>query len=79
MPWLNGTTRLRNGTALQARDAGGAANRQWRAGQNSDGSFTLTDIAGGRVLDQPGGKTANGTRMQVRDADGGANQHWNLG
>ncbi|MEV7180283.1 RICIN domain-containing protein [Kitasatospora sp. NPDC093679] len=79
MPWLNGTTRLRNGTALQVRGASDAANRQWHAGQNSDGSFTLTNIAGGRVLDQPGAKTTNGTRMQVRDANGGANQHRNLG
>ncbi|PBC76180.1 endo-1,4-beta-xylanase (glycosyl hydrolase family 10) [Streptomyces sp. TLI_235] len=65
-----------NGTPLQVWDPSGAANQQWKAGQNSDGSYTLTNVASGRVLDEPGNQTANGTRMQVWDANGGANQHW---
>ncbi|MFF1869489.1 endo-1,4-beta-xylanase [Streptomyces sp. CB03911] len=65
-----------NGTQLQVWDASGAANQQWRAGQNGDGSYTLTNVASGRVLDEPGSQTANGTRMQVWDSNGGANQHW---
>lgn len=66
-----------NGTPLQAWDAnGGAANQQWRANQNGDGSYTLTNIGSGRVLDEPGGQTGNGTRMEIWDANGGANQHW---
>ncbi len=32
MPRLNGTTRLRNGIALQARDASGAASQHWNPG-----------------------------------------------
>lgn len=66
-----------NGTPLQIWDAnGGAANQQWRANQNGDGSYTLTNIGSGRVLDEPGGQTGNGTRMEIWDANGGANQHW---
>ncbi|POX43872.1 1,4-beta-xylanase [Streptomyces sp. Ru72] len=66
-----------NGTPLQVWDAnGGAANQQWRASQNGDGSYTLTNVGSGRVLDEPGGQTGNGTRMEIWDANGGANQHW---
>ncbi|MFF4378473.1 endo-1,4-beta-xylanase [Kitasatospora sp. NPDC001547] len=65
-----------NGTPLQVWDAAGAANQQWRADQNGDGSYTLTNIASGRALDEPAGQTGNGTRMQVWDPSGGANQHW---
>ncbi len=66
-----------NGTPLQVWDAnGGAANQQWRANQNGDGSYTLTNIGSGRVLDEPGGQIGNGTRMELWDANGGANQHW---
>ncbi len=65
-----------NGTLLQVWDASGAANQQWRAGQNSDGTYTLTNVASGRALDEPGNQTANGTRLEVWDSNGGANQHW---
>ncbi|MFD5565062.1 endo-1,4-beta-xylanase [Kitasatospora griseola] len=66
-----------NGTQLQVWDANGtAANQQWRATQNGDGSWTLTNVASGRALDEPGGQTGNGTRVQVWDSNGGANQHW---
>ncbi|PYC79754.1 1,4-beta-xylanase [Streptomyces tateyamensis] len=65
-----------NATPLQVWDAGGAANQQWRVGQNSDGSYTLTNVASGRVLDEPGNQTGNGTRLQVWDSNGGANQRW---
>lgn len=66
-----------NGTPVQVWDANGsAANQQWRANQNSDGSYTLTNIASGRVLDEPGGQTGNGTRLTIWDNNGGANQHW---
>ncbi|QHA09195.1 1,4-beta-xylanase [Streptomyces broussonetiae] len=66
-----------NGTPLQDWDANGAAaNQQWRANQNDDGSYTLTNVGSGRVLDEPGGQTGNGTRMELWDANGGANQHW---
>ncbi|KJY30623.1 endo-1,4-beta-xylanase [Streptomyces sp. NRRL S-495] len=68
-----------NGTPLQVWDAGGAANQQWRATRNNDGSYTLTNIASGRALDAPADQPGNGTRMQVWDSSGGANQHWRAG
>ncbi|WP_329493806.1 RICIN domain-containing protein [Kitasatospora herbaricolor] len=37
---------------------------------------TLTSIATGKALDEPGGQTGNGTRMTIWDSNGGANQHW---
>ncbi|WP_020124844.1 non-reducing end alpha-L-arabinofuranosidase family hydrolase, partial [Streptomyces canus] len=43
-----------------------------------DGSYTLTNVAGGRALEIPGGRTANGTPAQVWDSNGGAHQHWNF-
>ncbi|WP_189957518.1 non-reducing end alpha-L-arabinofuranosidase family hydrolase, partial [Streptomyces alanosinicus] len=51
----------------------------WRAGRNSDGSYTLTNVASGRALDEPANRTGNGTRTTVWDANGGANQHWRAG
>ncbi|MER7756914.1 endo-1,4-beta-xylanase [Kitasatospora sp. NPDC097643] len=39
--------------------------------------YTLTDVAAGRVLDEPAGQNGNGTQLQVWDANGtAANQHW---
>ncbi|BAJ33149.1 MULTISPECIES: endo-1,4-beta-xylanase [Kitasatospora] len=39
--------------------------------------YTLTDVAAGRVLDEPAGQTGNGTQLQVWDANGtAANQQW---
>lgn len=55
----------------------GGANQHWRASPNGDGSYTLVDVASGRVLETPGGRTANGTRVEVRDP-GGGNQHWSF-
>ncbi len=36
----------------------------------------LTNVASGRVLDEPANRTANGTRPTVWDANGGAHQRW---
>ncbi|MFG2819984.1 endo-1,4-beta-xylanase [Kitasatospora sp. NPDC048365] len=38
--------------------------------------YTLTDVAAGRVLDQPTGQNGNGTPLQVWDASGATNQQW---
>ncbi|GAB1339746.1 hypothetical protein ACE1SV_63360 [Streptomyces sp. E-15] len=48
---------------------------QWRASQNGDSSYTLTNSASGRVPDEAGGHTANGTWTETCDANSGANQH----
>ncbi|MFD9129353.1 endo-1,4-beta-xylanase [Kitasatospora sp. NPDC059571] len=38
--------------------------------------YTLTDVAAGRVLDEPAGQNGNGTPLQVWDAGGATNQQW---
>ncbi|MET9915193.1 endo-1,4-beta-xylanase, partial [Streptomyces sp. NPDC006476] len=38
--------------------------------------YTLSDVAAGRVLDEPAGQLGNGTPLQVWDASGAANQQW---
>ena len=38
--------------------------------------YTLTDVAAGRVLDEPAGQNGNGTALQIWDAGGAANQQW---
>jgi endo-1,4-beta-xylanase len=38
--------------------------------------YTLSNVATGRALDEPGGQTANGTPLEIWDSNGGANQHW---
>ncbi|GAA5019849.1 endo-1,4-beta-xylanase [Kitasatospora paranensis] len=40
------------------------------------GVYTLSDVAAGRVLDEPAGQNGNGTPLQVWDASGAANQQW---
>ncbi|MFE4965787.1 non-reducing end alpha-L-arabinofuranosidase family hydrolase [Streptomyces sp. NPDC056660] len=38
--------------------------------------YTLSDVAAGRVLDEPAGQNGNGTPLQMWDASGAANQQW---
>ncbi|MFF3908328.1 non-reducing end alpha-L-arabinofuranosidase family hydrolase [Streptomyces sp. NPDC001848] len=38
--------------------------------------YTLSDVAAGRVLDEPAGQNGNGTPLQVWDASGASNQQW---
>jgi glucosylceramidase len=45
-------------------------------GITSGATYTLTNKASGRVVDEPGNQTANGTALQVWDSNGGTNQHW---
>ncbi|MEU6238471.1 endo-1,4-beta-xylanase, partial [Kitasatospora sp. NPDC047058] len=42
----------------------------------SGGIYTLSDVAAGRVLDEPAGQNGNGTPLQVWDASGATNQQW---
>ncbi|MET7694488.1 RICIN domain-containing protein [Streptomyces sp. NPDC005483] len=47
-------------------------------GNGFNGSHVLTNIAGGRVLDEPGGQPSNGTQMEIWNSNGRADQHWSL-
>ncbi|MFG1837293.1 glycoside hydrolase N-terminal domain-containing protein [Micromonospora sp. NPDC049175] len=55
----------------------GAANQQWRLLPNSDGSFRLSGVKSGKVLDSPGGSGQGAALVQWAD-NGGRNQWWNL-
>ncbi|MEV5873638.1 non-reducing end alpha-L-arabinofuranosidase family hydrolase [Streptomyces sp. NPDC052101] len=48
-------------------------------GITSGAVYTLSDVAAGRVLDEPAGYNANGTPLQVWDASGASNQQWRAG
>ncbi|AUY53493.1 endo-1,4-beta-xylanase [Streptomyces sp. CB01881] len=41
--------------------------------------YTLSDVAAGRVLDEPAGQNGNGTPLQAWDASGASNQQWRAG
>ncbi|TQK95219.1 endo-1,4-beta-xylanase [Streptomyces puniciscabiei] len=41
--------------------------------------YTLSDVAAGRVVDEPAGYNGNGTPLQVWDASGASNQQWRAG
>ncbi|MGW0210782.1 non-reducing end alpha-L-arabinofuranosidase family hydrolase [Streptomyces sp. NPDC003233] len=48
-------------------------------GITSGAVYTLSDVAAGRVLDEPAGYNGNGTPLQVWDASGASNQQWRAG
>ena len=55
----------------------GATNQQWRLLPNQDGSFRLSSVRSGKVLDSPGGSGQGEGLIQWAD-NGGTNQWWNL-
>ncbi|WP_256726027.1 non-reducing end alpha-L-arabinofuranosidase family hydrolase, partial [Streptomyces sp. IMTB 2501] len=59
-------------TALGGSSGGGTPG----GGITSGTVYTLSDVAAGRVLDEPAGYNGNGTPLQVWDASGASNQQW---
>lgn len=55
----------------------GATNQQWRLTPNYDGSFRLTGVHGGKVLDSPGGSSEGAGLIQWTD-NSSINQRWQL-
>ncbi|MGW3448619.1 non-reducing end alpha-L-arabinofuranosidase family hydrolase [Streptomyces sp. NPDC001076] len=82
--WRTGENPLlfdNNGNKKPAYDAAlttlGGAGGTTSGGDITSGTvYTLSDVAAGRVLDQPAGQNGNGTPLQVWDASGAANQQW---
>ncbi|MGW1056063.1 non-reducing end alpha-L-arabinofuranosidase family hydrolase [Streptomyces sp. NPDC002521] len=59
---------------------GGSSGGTPDAGGITSGTvYTLSDVAAGRVLDEPAGYNGNGTPLQVWDVGGAANQQWRAG
>ncbi|MFF4712446.1 non-reducing end alpha-L-arabinofuranosidase family hydrolase [Streptomyces eurythermus] len=55
---------------------GGSGGGTADGGITSGTVYTLSDVAAGRVLDEPAGYNGNGTPLQVWDASGASNQQW---
>ncbi|MET9079892.1 non-reducing end alpha-L-arabinofuranosidase family hydrolase [Streptomyces sp. NPDC004232] len=58
---------------------GGTSGSTPGGGITSGTVYTLSDVAAGRVLDEPAGYNGNGTPLQVWDASGASNQQWRAG
>ncbi|MFF7354876.1 non-reducing end alpha-L-arabinofuranosidase family hydrolase, partial [Streptomyces filipinensis] len=66
------------GAALTALGSAGGGTPD-AGGITSGTVYTLSDVAAGRVLDEPAGYDGNGTQLQVWDANGAPNQQWRAG
>ncbi|WP_367318721.1 alpha-L-fucosidase [Streptomyces sp. HUAS ZL42] len=55
----------------------GGTNQQWKLLPNADGSYRLSNVRSGKVLDSPGSSTQGASLDQWSD-DGGDNQWWKL-
>lgn len=66
-------------TALLLAGAAGLVDLQSAAADVVPGStYTVSNVAAGRVLDEPGSQTANGTPLEIWDANNGTNQQWRV-
>ncbi|MCU7827164.1 endo-1,4-beta-xylanase [Kitasatospora sp. DSM 101779] len=70
----NGNKKPAYNAALTTLDGGSST-----GGIVSGAVYSLTDVAAGRVLDEPAGQNGNGTALQVWDASGATNQQWRAG
>ena len=64
------------GTVVGQYSYGGASNDNWVLSQNSDNSYTLTNVASRLVLDDYGWGSGNGAEVDQWSSNGGTNQHW---
>nr|WP_258193793.1 RICIN domain-containing protein [Streptomyces sp. MA5143a] len=55
----------------------GGTNQQWKLLPNTDGSYRLSNVRSGKVLDSPGGSAEGAALGQWADTDAG-NQWWKL-
>ncbi|MFF4113634.1 non-reducing end alpha-L-arabinofuranosidase family hydrolase [Streptomyces sp. NPDC001714] len=73
----NGNKKPAYDAALTTLGGAGGTSGTTSGGDITSGTvYTLSDVAAGRVLDQPAGQNGNGTPLQVWDASGAANQQW---
>ncbi|MER6080718.1 RICIN domain-containing protein [Streptomyces sp. NPDC001833] len=56
---------------------GGGTNQQWKLLPDADGSYRLSNVRSGKVLQSPGG-SAQGDGLSQWTDDGGDNQSWKL-
>jgi hypothetical protein len=73
---VNGGSAADGATVIQWPSTGDT-NQQWRLLPNRDGSFRLSCVRSGKVLDSPGGSGQGAALVQWTD-NGGTNQWWTL-
>lgn len=59
-----------------ARSTDEDRNQLWRFDEIEQGSWRLTNLASGKILDLPGSSTANSVQLQQYADNGGDNQRW---
>lgn len=65
-----------NGTRIQLYQHNKGVNQQFRFTMQSDGSYVITSICSGKVLDVAGGNAGIGAVVQQYDANGTVAQRW---
>ncbi|MFE2061127.1 alpha-L-fucosidase [Streptomyces sp. NPDC059467] len=73
---VSGASTADGGAVIQWPSSGGS-NQQWKLLPDADGSFQLSNVRSGKVLQSPGG-SAQGDGLNQWTADGGDNQSWKL-
>ncbi|MDX3452618.1 RICIN domain-containing protein [Streptomyces sp. ME02-8801-2C] len=73
---VNGASSADGAAVIQWPSTGGT-NQQWKLLANTDGSYRLSNVRSGKVLDSPGGSAQGAALDQPSDTDSG-NQWWNL-
>ncbi|MGY1496853.1 alpha-L-fucosidase [Streptomyces sp. QTS52] len=66
-----------DGAAIIQWPSTGGTNQQWKLLPNSDGSYRLSNVRSGKVLDSPG-SSAQGAQLDQWADTGTGNQWWNL-
>ena len=70
-------TNLSNGGGIQLWERNGWPNQQWWFQNQGDGTYTIWNLAAGRVLDAHAPDVnRNGCRVQLWDYNGQSNQRW---
>lgn len=69
-------TATAQGVVLTQNNWAENANQQWRLNANGDGTFRVTSVGSGMVLDVNGGSTDNGALIIPWPWHGGPNQRW---
>ncbi|MDE6035060.1 MAG: RICIN domain-containing protein [Ruminococcus sp.] len=65
-----------DGENVSFRNGTGAYNQIWRFTKNTDGSYKITSLADGKVLDVAEGSSSNGTNIGVYENHNANNQKW---
>ncbi len=73
---VSGASTADGGAVIQWPWSGGT-NQQWKLLPNTDGSYRLSNVRSGKVLQSPGG-SAQGDGLDQWTDDGGDNQSWQL-